>query len=810
MRRVSVLLLLIGVLLHPVVAQEASVEDLFAEIFGGTGAAAAELMIPVYADNQFLGEVSGLVSSQLVQVQQRELLAVLEPRLNDSAREQLLNELSDRSYVDIGEYAPAGIFLLYRPEEVRLEVDLAPELVRERILRDGAVRADLNVQEPVPLSGYLNVVGRGILGNQQEGNLLQAELEPVLNYQGWVLESAIGLVAAVTPPEQPARVRHLRLVRDLPDLRIRAEAGTVRYERASLLAQPEVIGLAATRVDEVGRQESLFRRDAVTFLVPDSGPVEVYLNNRLYRTYRLYPGPHQLEGLPLGRGTNAVELRQPGQDGRAATPLFSEQIYYSPALLRPGRHLYSAALGMQRERDLPEGLFLNLWHRMGVFPNWTVGFSGQASPDQWALAAQSLSATVLGVTRAEGALYLDNTGAVGGAGELSHSVSILPAPRTPVVEGVARIQSAEYRQVLGGFSSGSVLRTALGVNQRVSTTLTASLAVANTLPLTGNFPEETALRFALAYRSPGGPTANLQVGPVLGDGQILWRGSLFIRLAGGDNGIETSVNYDLVQGPATVQVSRPSDTPFRSWSWSAGYQGVDRVPGSAQILDGSVEYSGYRGAVQAQPRYQRVIGAEEAELSLTTQFAGALVWAGGTPVISRPVRNGFVVLEPRSQIAPYPIAVRPGGGAAVAILEGRSAVYPDLPAWGITVVTLDNSYLPEGLSLGDSAVMTFSSAYRSGYRVIVGSAASVYITGRLVDEDDQPFVLEAGEIVDSRGGIMPFFTNREGRFEIAEVAPGEYRLFLYQYPDAQVVFAVPEDELGRYDLEDVVFLRAEE
>ena len=86
----------------------------------------------------------------------------------------------------------------------------------------------------------------------------------------------------------------------------------------------------------------------------------------------------------------------------------------------------------------------------------------------------------------------------------------------------------------------------------------------------------------------------------------------------------------------------------------------------------------------------------------------------------------------------------------------------------------------------------------------------MYIVGRLVDENGDPVRLQAGEIVDDEGVATPFFTNDDGRFEITGLVPGEYRLYLYRYPDSLSLIAVTEEASGAYPLGDVLFLTEEE
>lgn len=793
------LLLTLLMVVSPAVHSD-ELDDLFAEIFGAT--APQDLQVPVFLDSFFLGEVPLRVAPQLVEVHLASLGETLNPHLNDIARMRLDELSSLPPYVAIGQLASEGIHLRYLPDQVRLDVDLSPDLRSRLVLRDGESSPAGNLQQPVPLSAFMNLTGRAVVSSLEQFNVLQAEVEPVLNYQGWVLEAGIGLTAAATPPDEVAILRHMRVVRDVPALRLRAEAGTVRYERSSLMARREIIGISVTRIDEIGGGTTLFRRNPVEFTVREPGPVDVYLNDRLYRSYRLQPGPHQIPDVPLGRGTSQVEIRQD-------EVLHTETRYHSPELLEPGSHLYSAALGVERDNLSPEGLLLNLWHRMGVLPQWTVGFSGQASLNQWKAGVHSVVASPAGVTRGDAALYLDDTGATGGAGEISHAIALLHVPRAPTLELLAGLQSGEYRQIFAEQPAGNLLRGAIGINHRFSPAVGGTAAVVHRRRLSGPSHAETAVRLSLGFRAREGISATAQIGPVFSDDGMFWRGSVFLRIAGSGSPIETIVNYDFAQGPATLQVGRPAPTPYRSWGWTAALQGFDLEAGSPQILDGTATYSGYRGSVQLQPRYQFVSGADEGELRLTGQYATAVVWAGGAPVVSRPVQNSFAVFQPRSHILDYPVAIRPGGGATAGMIDGRRAVFPELAAWRTTRIVLDSTYLPDGFSLGVSD-LTFVPGYRQGYRVVVGAVASVYITGRLVDEEEQPVALEAGEIMDSVGEVLPFFTDRDGNFEVLEVLPGEYRLLLYRYPDAQVVFAVPEDETGRFDLEDVVFLREDE
>lgn len=791
----------------PITAQSAE-DDLFADVFGDS--AVQTVQLPLFLDEQFIGDITAEVAPQRVLVDGVAVSNAVAQRLNDETRGAVDALVDSGDLIDIGEFTPLGLFLTYQPEQARLTLQLAPDVLRERTVGGTQGRRLVNVQEPVPFSAFLNLRGRSVVATEEGADIFQAEIEPVANYRGWVAESLVGLS---NDDGDPVELRYARLVRDLETVQIRGEAGIVRYETSPLFGSPELIGVSATRREEIGYGPAIFRDGTAQFVVPQAGPVELYINDRLYQTFRLPPGPHRADDLPLGFGNNTVRVQQAAVDGAAdgnePVVLIDERVYYSPRLVRAGRHTYSGATGIVRDVDLPQALFATGFYRYGVADTVTVGGAAQLSPEEYAVGAQTLFATRIGISRFDVATYLAPSADSGAAVELAHTVSLLYRPSLPSFEVRGRFQSTHYQDVMGTPTLGASLGGTLIVNQRIGGTTNATTALLHTIPLDDTVRRETGVRVGVVHRSPRGYNVSAQIGPTFyDDGTVQWSGSVFLRISTDDRSINTSASYDIAQGPATVQVANAPRRPLQTISWSAATTGFDQRPGSVESLRGTVAYTGYHGAVQVQPRVRRTVGGGSPVAGAAGQYAGAVVWAGGAPMVTRPVEDGFVVFTPRPHIAPYPVPVRPGGGAVSAVVENRGAVLPELPSWGTTVVDLDGSQLPDGFFPGTTPI-TFRSGYRSGYRVIVGSEATVYISGRLVDGDLEPIGLEAGEIVDAFGNTTLFFTDRDGRFEVIDIAPGEYRLYLFSYPDAQSIFAVPEGETGRYELDDVVFLTEE-
>lgn len=787
--------------------------DLFAEIFGaGTD---QDLVVPVYRNREFLGEVQTLLSGagEEARIGGAAFESVVEPFLNAEAREALSRIVGTEALIPVSAFREAGLTVVYGPEDVELTVRIDPDRLRERTLGMDRRGPPPNIQTPVDFSGYTNLFARGQISSRDDVDSLGLGFEPVVNYRGWVGEASMAFSTAPLTQElaqdDPFTLRYARVVRDFPREQIRGEAGLVRYQRGALMNGPEILGFSATRLEESDPDTPLFRREEIRFVVPRYAPVEVYLNERRYRRDTLNEGPFRLTELPLGRGVNRIRVEQVDDTSDSPRVLLEEDVPFSPQLLFPGRHFYSGGLGMIRDRYEADALFVSGTWRYGLLPRLTLGGDIQAGLEEYALGIHSLLATGYGLTRGEAAVSLDIGGNAGVAAELSHVVAFLHNRVWPVVEVTGLIESRQYQRVLARSAHDGRFRGGVSLNQRLPGAVSATVGLAHTRPLVGEEDPETALRVSLSHQSPQGYSISIRVGPRFSGGSVEWSGGLFFRFGSPDRRINTTTSYDLVNQTSSLQVGNIPAAPFGTVDWSARYRHSAGVVEDTHEVGGTVRYNTYRTSTQVQPEV-RVHSESENDVRVSGQFATAVVWAGPVFALSRTVRDSFVLFTPTPELEGERVPLRPGAGTPAAVLHGRAAVVPDLTSWTSTTVRVDGSLLPDGLSVGERDV-SFRPGYRTGYLVEVGSAATVFVTGRLVDGDGEPLALEAGEVFrideDDPGEI--FFTNRDGLFEIPELRPGSYRLVPFMIPDTEALFTIPAGERGRYNLEDVVFLTEE-
>jgi hypothetical protein len=95
----------------------------------------------------------------------------------------------------------------------------------------------------------------------------------------------------------------------------------------------------------------------------------------------------------------------------------------------------------------------------------------------------------------------------------------------------------------------------------------------------------------------------------------------------------------------------------------------------------------------------------------------------------------------------------------------------------------------------------------SGYRWLIGSAASNIVVGRLVSKEGASLRFLSGTfepISGKEAHAVPFFTNKTGRMVAQRVAPGRYSIMLAGNPNPIGEVVVPDDARGPVQVGEIV------
>jgi outer membrane usher protein len=98
---------------------------------------------------------------------------------------------------------------------------------------------------------------------------------------------------------------------------------------------------------------------------------------------------------------------------------------------------------------------------------------------------------------------------------------------------------------------------------------------------------------------------------------------------------------------------------------------------------------------------------------------------------------------------------------------------------------------------------TLLPTYKSGFRIPVGTDATVFARGTLLGADSQLVALRSGEVrslTEPQAEPRILFTNRGGRFGLEGLKPGRYLLQLFGNERDRFEFEIPERSLGMVEL----------
>jgi len=410
------------------------------------------------------------------------------------------------------------------------------------------------------------------------------------------------------------------LVLDDPSEMRRIQLGDAIGFSSDLGGTAQLSGISVTRefaLDPYFVRQPLPRLSGA-ILTPST--LDVYMNGSLLRHEQIAPGPFEVRNLPVGSGIGQVSYVVRDAFGR--TQEFASPFYAASGVLADGISEYGYHLGFRRLGFGQESIHygppeLLARHRIGIGDRVTAGFRLESAMRR--TGSNSLLASGgpnLALALPVGELDLDAAGSADGlAAGAAASVSYTVFTRRLSAGGSIRAMSASYSNLsLPAAADRPLLqlRGAVGapVMPRVNVALEGQLnamrdaGVASRLRNPGEGPEWVAF-LTLMYSFGSGATGDVS------------------GTAGNRSGAAS----------AGVQKALPLG---EGW----GYQlrsTLDRAQSASGL--GQVQYQGPYGTYLA--NYDRVAGSDGG----TVTAAGALVLVEGNLMASRPVREGYALIQ---------------------------------------------------------------------------------------------------------------------------------------------------------------------
>lgn len=814
-------------------ARAQSASDIFRQAFGGRKAPAVQrLDLPVWFDGREIGTVPGEIGPDpgAASVDAGSLADLLVPLLSEDvvAAVRASGPVAGTQAQPAGGFVPAGALardgleVAFDPGLLALRIDAQPRLKRRTVL-DFAPRpddySDSTVLHPAFASAYVNL--RATQAWSAGDDRLEERgrrpfgvgIDGALNLDGWVVEAE---AAYREDGDSPWRRGDVRLVRDFPDQRLRLSVGDIGFPVAGFQSGLPLGGIGIARNFLLDPYEVFTPGGRREFVLTEPSTVEVEVNGRPTRIFRLGPGPYDLLNFPGTAGTNDIRVRITDPTGREE--VISFPFFFDTQLLAPGTHEFAYAAGMPSSVT-PEGygygdgdFTVNGLHRVGVTDRLTLGGNLQADSRQRMAGAELLYASPLGTFGIEPSVsHLDGTG-TGLAAALRYrdfrDEGSFWQRRTVTAQALWR--DADFAP--------------LGVTEpRNPVALDLSARIGQ--PVT----EDATLTFGTRYqlgRADAGDAYSLEGGLRMRLGRGLYFdasverlrdqegrretiGFASLRVLFGDGRVSASLDHDTSSGESRMQWRYQDFDPIDALSG-----GVELIRGrEGDALAGDIGYVHQRFAASAShERVETLLAGsgtggggldggraldERSSVTLATAFA----FADGAFALSRPISDSFAIVTPHRRIDDRRVEIDPiDGRYAAGSGPLGPALVPNLSSYRRRPILIDVPDAPPGYDLGEDRPVLLPT-YRSGIVVPVGTDGVAGIGGILADGEGRPLALQAGVLRPAGGDAgQAFFTNRSGRFRIEGVAPGRWEIVLKTMNGRTLTVTVPEDAEGLIDL----------
>lgn len=747
---------------------------------------------------------------------------LIAPLLNAKARERLAASGAGRERYESDSLKTMGISFEYDPSSlavVVLTIDPSQRAVESLFGPDnyGNDPPDL---APADVAAYLNI--NAAYSRVWNGGGISAPPSVALNgavrYGGIVFEgdgqfrrNNFGALGGFDSGKYGFIRNYARLVYDEPAEYRRWYAGDLTPEVRGQQGFVQMGGIGVSRQRQrfdpyrssilQGNRQLVLQRDAT---------IRVLRNGVPYRELRLDAGAYDFSSLPLLAGSNDVQIEVRDSSGAVQNIAYNQ--YLDPIDLVPGDYEYSAYFGptsnnFGRTPHYNGPVAFSGFYRKAFVSAPAIGVGLQANRDVQTLTGQTQfilpgGSRILLDGGASRSRFVGN----GFSGGIGYDLLL---DRGGLVDSASiRVDylSRRYSLLSSPQSNNS---SAFSINGQYTRQVSPKL----TLLLLGNYLQ--------TRQRPDNYRISAQANYFLDNRFSVRAGIEYAKinsLFGQGRGF--GFNISLIYQPRPrdrFEARHQSVTDSSSLSYihassnridSVGYGGFLTREQNAVTGQGFADYIGNRFDASVShatfgPRFN-----DFGQFNVTSVRVGtSLAYADGVVGVGRRINDSFALLYPHENLKGRKVVA----GQSLASNDYMSksgalgaAVNGYLNSYVLQPVQYDVENPPLGYDVGPGTVRV-KPAYRSGYKLKVGTDAFVSATGTLLLPDGKPVSLAGGRVIATDGKdkeSVPFFTNSVGRFAIANLRPAvTYRVELG--PNARFEFTVPADTTGLVDLRTV-------
>lgn len=792
----------------------ASVEDIYSQVFGGTPPQLSEAQYPLIIAGFNHGDLRVRPGrrGEPDLFERANLIEQLGPFLTDGKARELVALPAEEEWLSSGQLGAIEIEAVFDQQQLVVNVNVPlsfravmPIGLARRYNPSGLVDTETprNFAASVNFFGGFTTVQRSALvpTGLESGDLTVAG---AVHYRGYVFEGG-GTYFTGFDGDDRFRRADLRLTRDLAARIIRVEAGDLSAPSRGLQGRPNMAGLSFFRYFSSQPYERFSSSPEQEFELARPARVSIFVNGRYVQEIRLSPGRYRLTDLPLQSAAgNDVQIELRYDSGEVEFINFPA--FFDAQLLRAGVSEFALSGGIlyrlegterSYEADRPA---VSGFYRRGITQNLTAGIEFQADRDVALLGGEVLVASLVGTFGLLAASNLRADGIDGVALTALYRWNGSDYRRQATADIQARYTGPGYRNLQSPLEPPFEY----GIRGRIS----FNLADTRRFQLTAEYQRERLNR-TNEYAAEALVSQRLRFGSLAfsvrheqstrrdeTSARISWTMSLGEGTA--------SASYDTFRDNFRAAYNRPIRPGIDQLGYATGYNSFDGI----DDLYLSGYYRGNRVEASAEQRLGRI--SADADFASEARFSAfastALVTTGGRVALSRPVYDSFAIVAGREAVRQFQLGVDPqsGFGTSDRSYGARSgalgpAVIPDLSAFLVRTFEVEAINAPAGISVG-GATYAVLPPYRSGYLIEVGDAGNAALIGSIVDQEGRPLAHAAGTAHLSDGDVVrtqPVFTNAAGRLYVDGVVPGSVVALHFEgEPVLRVNVRAPDDVIG--------------
>ena len=781
----------------------------------------------------YLGDVGARIAPDgAVSIPKDRLTQIATPLLRTAALDELKAIPDSDGYLPLQAVKESGFDVQFDPGKVEMQFSpTVDQRATGKLSASGRHEtvASENITAPATLAGYVNMRAGTSYSSEPfigaEGDTsARVAFDGAMRWWDIVFESEASFAS-----EDGFTRGASRFVYDMPEDALRFAAGDISPLKTEWQGGADLLGISVEKsYQKLQPGRDVRPSGSRSFRIERPSNVDVVVNGQTIQRLHLRPGDYDLGDLPLTVGANDISLVIEDDVGHKRTLDFS--VFSGRSLLAPGISEWALSAGVASRygsghQPSPANLYSDLdydlstpvitgYYERGLTADLTGTAHLQADPDILMGGAGAALQTSFGFWTFDAAASQSVSAGPGFALGVDYELVNIEGS-----DGIARsfrLAADYYSAAFGALDTLDPCNaTLLDVSAVYSQTLpwNVSGSVSGTYSIgRDTYGDRYGVDLSLARPIGAGAYAGISAGYQQSRGgtqDVSYGFTAAVRLSYRvDEKSSIDAGQEFRDGRSHLGYRYSQGSGVGSWNAEGD---IDRTAsiGSQSDQDydvnGSFGYIGNRAELSVS-QHDGLAGLDTDRLEQrTTVTAGtAVAFADGRVAVGRPISNGFAIVAPHDNLPDSTVSI----GSNAQDKRGSTdllgpALVSEMSAYSPARIAYDVGNLPVGYDLG-AGVFDLYPAYKSGYRLTVGSDYTVTAFGTLVDEHGEPLALLTGKATEEGhkdGPTVTIFTNRVGRFGAQGLRPGRWVLEMASDPPTRYTINVPKDAVGLVKLE---------